>query len=170
MFGWLKNLFRRKERYDVYTPSEKCIYTYWNGKEWANADPIAVFRRLKEVWGDLSVDMKVARSPMKDATIAHRKALDKIRKIFNLAPLRDDLYADNTLTDVQASDLLDHFLTYVGSLKKNSSQIPTSVEETSDSMPSTSEDSQPIPSIAACGSIENGQSVAEPMKSVLGQE
>lgn len=166
MFQWLKNLFRRKERYDVYTPSEKLIYAYYNGKDWVSADPIAVFRRLKDVWGDLSVDMKVARSPMKDATVGHRKALDKIRKIFNLTPLREDLYADNTLTDLQASDLLEHFLTYVGSLKKNSSQNQTSATETSDSTPSTSEDSQPTQSIADSGSTENGQATEQQQESV----
>ena len=170
MFQWLKNLFRGAERYDTYRPSEKLIFNFHNGKKWVKADPQAVFCRLKEVWGDLSVDMKVARSPMAEATEAHRLAMTKIRNIFNLPPLQEGLFADETLTDFQATELLDSFMTFVGALKKNSSQTPTNAKETSPSMPSTSSESPPTQSIADSGSTENDSKTDKLMPSVSGSE
>ena len=126
MFTWFKNWFSNKDSFDVYSPKEKLLYKYFNGKKYLSADPIVIYKRIMEVGPSLSVDIKVARSQSKDALTAHNKMIKTIRDIFELDP-------KDGLDEASVCNLLDHFLVYCETVKKNSSvfAMPSTVSEDS---------------------------------------
>lgn len=122
---WMKAWFV-KESTELYTPKERQIYKYWNGTRDVYADPMALYRRFMDIKGDLSVDISVANSELKDAPKAYDSMVNRIRKIFSLAPLEDGLEATKTLTDEEAMAEFDKFMDYCeGTVKKNI--VPSSI-------------------------------------------
>ena len=168
---WLLSLVSKdepktEEQFDLYMPEEKMIYSYWDGSKLVTADPMVVYRRLMEKGPELNVDMMVATSPSKDADNAHVLMLEKIRYIFDVKPLENN----NGLTEEHTIGLLNHFLTYTETLKKNLNPSPISSpvveEEVSKELP---EEIPPIENISVSGSTEKEPStdMQEPSPSVL---
>lgn len=153
-----KNLSSRDDyALDLYTPGEKGIYSYFNGTEIIKEDPMVLHKRLMDVGPELSIDMKVASSPFKDAKEAHNKMLEKVRKIFDLKPFKD-----GGLTEVQAIELFDHFLTYEDFQKKIANLPTTEPTAPWSSSPPSSAESPPTSSPTASGSTASGPSTGTP--------
>lgn len=126
---------------DLFKPSERRIYRYWDGKEVLSKDPMELWKRLMDVAPELNVDIKLSRSPSKDAMKGYQGAVNKTRKVFEVKT-----YEEQGLTDVECMLLLDHFLNYMGAVKKNSEISPTSPMETSSpSQPLTTEETKESP-------------------------
>lgn len=162
MWQWIRSFFvSPEEPYDQFRPKDRMIYTYWSGSQTVRADPLALYKKMMDVGPSLAIDMKVANSASKDAGKAHDELVEKIRSIFSVAPLDK-----GGLTELETVELLDHFLTYVGMVKKNSSSYPTSPTGTSEPSASTSAEGPPTTSSADCGSTASGPSTAEPTPSL----
>lgn len=155
MFEWIKNLFKKKEQLDVFLPSVRKIYNYFDGERLVRADPLVLYKRFLEIGTELSIDIKVSNSISKDASKAQIKALEKIRKIFDVKSLED-----GGLSQVESFDLLDHFLNYCNNVKKNyprTSTLPPNLDQTS-----SSRNDLPINNSSVSGSVENVGSTSKP--------
>lgn len=162
MFTWLKNLFARKNGTEVYAPDERLIYRYFNGEKVIAADPLVLFKRMKDVFTDLMVDMQVANSESKDADLCHAKAIAKIRGIFSINPLDENGVG---LTDTEALDLFEHFYDWIDGLKKNSRMTATSTTEAFPASKTPSAAEPTIPNGSASGSTASDNSTAVPVPS-----
>mgnify|MGYP001618254763 CR=1 FL=1 len=108
----------------LYHPGERLIYRYFDGKEIRADDPLILYKRWRQVWPELSSDLKVATSqllPDKETIPAQELAVEHMRGIFDVRSL-----AEGGLTDSEVEDLLWHFLEYSDRLKKDSPPSPTS--------------------------------------------
>lgn len=148
-WSWLVSFFRKtpaliQESYDVYLPQDREIYSYFDGEKVVRVDPMPIYKKIMAIGPELSVDIKVARSPMKDAQKAHGAAVRKIREVFSIKE-----FDKGGLTEQESMDLLDHFLDYADSIKKNSSTSVISPPETS--LPT----SVPLPDLSGVGSVPN---------------
>ncbi len=164
MLKWFFNLFKRREKWDVYSPGEMQIYSYFDGEKWVKADPVALYGRLSDKWIELEIDMKVSTSPSKDAAKAYKTLAAKIREIFGIRPLEDGfkIPEKGTLTDVAVLALLDQFLTYSGFVKKNSSPLQTTSTPTEESK-STSSESPLTSNTLDSGSTASVPNTAKPV-------
>lgn len=146
------------EKYDLFMPEERLIYHYWNGQDIVAMDPLVLYKKMQQVGPELSIDMVVAHSASKDANTAHTGLVVKIRNIFNVKNL-----GEGGLSEFETVQLLDHFLIYCESLKKNMSSYATSPMVTSShSVPSTAA-RQPTTSSVGSGSTESVPSTGEPV-------
>lgn len=152
LFSWFRG---GEEQYDLYKPSQKKIYAYWNGREEIQADPIMLYKRMMVKGPELSIDLKVADSSSKDAAKAHDAAIVKIQEIFSLKPYENG----GGLTQTQQIELLEHFLIYCEWLKKNSRKSQTTLTPTEDFKP-TSAENQPTLNTLDSGSIGSEPSTA----------
>lgn len=157
MFGWLRGLFRREDAFDLYRPKDRLIYSYFDGQRVVKADPMVLHKRLMEVGPDLSVEMKVAASESKDAATYHGKLIERIRKIFDVKTL-----TEGGLGEVETTELLDHFLTYCGRIKKKDSPPPTSPGATSPPSASSPVANPATPSSSPSGSTANASPNVSP--------
>ena len=158
MFSWLKNLFTgRQGRYDLYRPAERQIYKFWDGKKEVADDPMLLYKRMMDVGPELSINIKVANSPLKDAGEAHTKMLEQIRNIFRVAPL-----AAGGLTEYETVGLLDHFLLYCAELKKNLRSFATLPGSLAAASANSSAASPPTEKPSESGSTANAPSTAGP--------
>jgi hypothetical protein len=115
---------------------------------------MAMWKRLMDNGPELSVRIKVAFSESSGNMKAHTELVKQIRDVFNVKP-----FEQGGLTEVETIDLLNHFLIYVGSIKKNSSGYPTPPEEgTSGTSDSPSDDCPPTPNGSGCPSTGSGPS------------
>ena len=169
-------LFRRNgkdelDRLDIYKPGEWLIYSFFDGTRQRRVDPLPLYKRLKEVWPELSADIRVSGSPSKGADEAHRRMVAKCYDVFEVAKFnqRDDGTAEG-LGEVEVLDLLDHFLAYTGGVKKNLSRPATSAEETPASTASSPAVESPTPNTSDSGSIEGVPSIVSPSPSPREQE
>lgn len=153
----LASWFEKQPRDDYYTPAERNIYRYYNGQSEVAADPMVLYKRLSRVGKALAIDLKVANAPVKDATLAHERAMQSIREIFDLKP-----YAEGGLTETEALQLLDHFWFYCDSIKKKSSTGPISVTGTSPTSPPSSEGSPLTRNSSDSGSTEGDRTTETP--------
>ena len=162
LWHWLTG--REEDRHDLYAPSEKTIYRYFNGSRIVEADPIVLYKRYMDVVTDLDVHLRVARSASKDAAAAHGKACQKIRSIFNIKPPPEEDEADctGTLDQTALLALLGHFHRYCGGVKKNTSPTATTSTATSPPTPDSSADGPPTPPSSASGSTDDGCSTGPP--------
>lgn len=155
MFRWLFNLLSRfsakklEDSYELYHPRERMIYRYFNGKEDVAVDPIQLSKKMAEIWPELVVDIKVARSQSKDSAKAHDSLVAGIRDLFNVKSLED-----GGLTELETIQLLDHFLAYTEDVKKNLSPSAT-LWNSSGAFVNSSEENQPTLNSSVSGSIEN---------------
>lgn len=157
MFRWIASWFKSADRFDTYSPAERLIYSYSNGSEVIAADPMLLWKNLMKVGPELSIDIKVANSPSKDAPKAHTEMLDKIRTIFGVVPFS----SGKGLTEIETAKLLDHFLIYCETVKKNTKPSVTSSTNSEDS-PTSSPDGQTISSSSDSGSTANEASTESP--------
>lgn len=158
MFLWL---FNNKRKIDIYYPKERLIYSYFNGEQTIKEDPMILWKKLMDHGPSLSIDIKVSKSPSKDAVKAHTNLVKTIREVFNVKSL-----CDNGLTEVETTDLLDHFMEYCDQLKKNSSQLQTQSTPLVGSN-NTSKEDPPTQASLDFGSTENefNTDVPEPLLS-----
>jgi len=163
LFRKFLSLFRRGESPALYSPSQRAIYTYFDGVSLVRADPLVLYKRMMDVGLELSVDMKVSVSASKDAKRHHDEMIRKLRNIFNVPPLD----AKGGLTEGEVVQLLDHFLLYCEGVKKNSPTSATTPTVTAAST-STSGGSPPTPNISDSGSTASEFSTGTPESSPTG--
>ena len=142
---------------DVYSPRERLIYSYSDGTQVVRADPLTLWKRMMEVGPELSIDMRVAHSPSKDAVKAHGSALEKIRRIFAVRS-----WEEGGLSQLETFELLNHFMEWVGEQKKNGSSAPTSAAATWAPSAPSSDANPPTPSSSGSISTDDGPSTSEP--------
>lgn len=151
---WLKSWFIEVDRFDVYKPRERLIYKYWDGKKLVSADPLVLYKRMMERGPELSIDIKVSTSASKDAAKAHESLVKGIREVFQVKTLEE-----GGITDLEAMDVLDHFLIYSEMVKKNSRPSQTLSAKLEDSV-SPPVDGQATSNSSDSGSTENAPSTA----------
>lgn len=187
MFEWIRKLFsnpqpptpppaqevKEGEATDVteiYSVTQRNIYCYFDGNKKVYCDPIALWKRLMDNGPELSIKIKVAFSQSKGNIQAHTQLVEQVREAFGVKPFR--VNPDGTsegLTEVETVDLLNHFLTYVGGVKKNSSGSPTTQGEgTSHTSEPPSEGSPPTENGSDSGSTGSGPSSDTPGPSPSG--
>jgi len=140
LLGWLRSLLVKNtptSPVDVYDVKERLIYSYFDGQKLVRVDPLVYYRRVMDKGPELDLDIKLANSPSKASEKGRLGVLTKIRSIFGVKP-----FEEGGLTESETTDLLDHFLLYCESLKKNSN--PTPIPPTATSAPTAS--SSPVPS------------------------
>ncbi len=157
---WLEWLFGKRDE-AVYYPRDREIYSYFDGQSVRRADPVALYKKVMEKGPELSIDIKLSNSIHKDAGKGQENALVKIRDIFGLKS-----FEEGGLTEWEAAELLDNFLEYCETLKKNSSPSAMS-SNSSEGSPTTSEAVPPTSSSSASGLTANGCSTAAPTPSSL---
>jgi hypothetical protein len=150
---WVLAWFRDRTL-DVYHPTERVIYRYFDGVKLVAADPMVLYKKYCDVCGDLSAAAAVARSPLKDARKAHTEMMELIRGIFDLpAPPADDPKdCSKSLSEVETEELLTHYLTWCHEVKKNSNPPPTSAGGTSPTTEFSSGDDPATSPSSASGS------------------
>ena len=92
MISRFVKFFSRKTSGEIYSQKERGIYHYWDGSKEVKADPLALYKKFRSIWPELSADLKIASSELLDAkeTIpAHDKALEKIRMHEQVTRLSD---------------------------------------------------------------------------------
>lgn len=147
--NWISSLFATKaeaipaeDELSVYKLHNRTIYHYDNGEEVVKEDPIVLYKKVMAVGPELGVDIKIARSPSKSAREAHDKMINKIRGIFSLKPFKE-----GGLTEQETADLLDDFLLFCESIKKNSRVSTISAKETSTPTPTSSAPASTTPTM-----------------------
>lgn len=155
MFGWL---FGRRQH--VFHPKERLIYRYWDGARMVAQDPLVLYRRFATVQPQLVIDRKVATSLSKDANKAWPKMIAHIHGIFGVKSMEE-----GGLTEAEAVQLLDDFLTFCETIKKKESPIPTSPTTTLPPTPLSSDEGPPTPSGSDSGSVANEPSTDAPTPS-----
>lgn len=160
IWEWLKGLFAAKKvdnPYNGWKPSERYIFRYWDGEKDRDEDPMELYIRMQDVGPELDVDLKVARSQLRDNYKGHVKAVEKIRGIFFVKP-----YKEGGLTNAECLNLLDYFLLWTGFEKKSTSQTQTSAGGTSPSTESTPEEKSPSGSTSDSGCADSDRSTDSP--------
>lgn len=158
---WLLSWFVRGSM-DIYHADERLIFKFFNGVKWVHGDPLVLYRRLMDVAPVLSVDLKVAQSQLKAASVAHANVLKMTREIFGVAPPTDPIDCLGTLSETQLQILLDEFLTYVDDVKKNSRPNMICAEVPSPTGKSSPADSPPTSSSSVSGSTAVEASTSSP--------
>lgn len=124
---WIRSWFGTSDT-SIYDGADKGIFVFFDGKETVHADPLVLYRRIMDVAPGLDADIKGGRSALKSAPACHLSAVDTIRDIFNIDHPVNDFDCSGTLTEIQCMALLDGFLKYCDSVKKNSPLTSTSAE------------------------------------------
>jgi hypothetical protein len=190
MFTWLKKLLAVREfdiqpapkapvreevppRDDLFEVEEKLIYTHLKGytptgqKVFVRKDPIELYRRVMEHGQEISINSKVARSASKGAPECWVKLVSRLREVFEIPPVEE-----GGLPSLHMVKLLNHFMDYCGSVKKNLPTVTTSASATSagtpDSGTSTAASPPTTPTTSASGSTATETSTDTPTPSSSG--
>lgn len=153
---------------DVWKPSERLIFTYFRGKglEEVSADPMPIYRKVKDIQQEVNADLILARSKMKGNLKGYELAAKRIRGAFNLIP-----FEEGGLTELECIDLYNAFWAFVGVEKKNTPNSTTTSEATSTPTPTSSNGDSPetssTPSGSDGGSTVEGDSTPQPPPSPL---
>lgn len=161
MFGWLKRLFS-KPRLDVYHPRERLIFRYFNGHRTVLADPLVLCQRVSSRGKELDRLQVVARSTLIQPKVAEEHRVEYVahlRDVFKIPPLVDSFEVGEggraTLTDTEVEGLLDQFMWFCDSVKKNSKQLRTTYESSQEPPETTSEPAaSPTSPTSGSGSTE----------------
>lgn len=154
--------------FDVYKPHERKIYTYWDGEKEVKADPLILYKEVSSNWASISVDISVARSPMKGNVTAHNNLVKVLRRIFSIKP-----FEEGGLTEQELFDLFDHFLIYSEVIKKNSNRqamsqqatSPNTQQPTVDTSSASVPESQPTKSPSDSSSTVSESDINKPIPS-----
>jgi hypothetical protein len=178
MFSWFAKLFRKpapplipqkaEEDFSTYKVEERQIYSYptcWDNSGLVHRDPMVLYKKLMEVAPELSIDIKVANSPSKDAADGQNKALRKIKTIFDVKEMEED---GKGLTQAQILGLFDNFLLYVDQVKKNSRK--SAILSNPPAFSSPPPNGQAIPPSSEYGSTAGESSAARPNPLPSGQQ
>lgn len=142
MLNWFKRWQNNRSR---------AIFRYWDGSNEASADPLAVWRAFRaDPEFDAERDIPALQLD-DDKSLA--VTIAAVRRAFGLKALEQ-----GGLTEGECIALLYQFIAYVGHVKKNTSQTPTSPPATE---PTSSEGSITKPE-SDCTSTSNAPNSAEP--------
>ena len=86
MFSWLWSWFQSPNRSDVYKPSQRLIYSYWNGSRIVKVDPMVLYKKIVAKGPEISVAIKIANSISKAAPKGHEDVIKSVREIFAVGP------------------------------------------------------------------------------------
>jgi len=172
-FSWIRSLFSGSapaaesdpDRFDLFLPSERMIYSYFDGKEVVHRDPIVLHRKVTEVGQELAVDIKASDNKLsnKIAAEGHKGTIEKVKKIFGVTAYEES--KGEGLTEAELLALLDHFLTYCQLVKKNSNPLSTSSTATSPSTVPSPAGPSPTTSSSDSGSTDSGGTISAPTSS-----
>ncbi len=182
LWRWFMSLFLKKSpgAWDAYHPGKRRIYSYYDGQVIVHADPLVLWKRYKAVSVDLASNYNLAFSVptlaadpnlkgdtytkiIKDLQEQSRKGHERyvtiVREVFSVKSL-----SEGGLTDDECDDLIDHFISYIIALKKNTRPTPTMPRATSPISPlPISEGPNPVTKpTSGSGSIEIGGDTSSP--------
>lgn len=105
-----------------FTPGERAIFPYWDGKRHRLGDPLALHRALlTDPDFDMEFDPKVAEVPTKDGLNATGRVAAAVRKAFGVKTLDD-----GGLTDTECLTLFCEFGGYLGQLTEDTRPLASS--------------------------------------------
>lgn len=166
MFGWLKNMFRKRgSGLDYYHPEERLIYTYFDGEVDRSVDPAPLHEAILAKKELIYADFKTMDfGDEKFGPIAEARLTKTIREVFGLKPLGENFSAKGTLTNGECLVLIDHFLLYVDEKikKKLIANQQRSSNPSTDGCPATTNS---LPSVLSEASPSGGQLVPSGMAS-----
>lgn len=134
ILSWIKSWWRSKDRFDIYKPRHRLIYSYWDGSRIVHVDPMTLYKKVMAKGPEISIAIKIANSPSKSAPQGHEDVLKNVRDIFEVVPW--DPKKGTGLTESEAFELLDHFLSYCDNVKKNTNPSQTLSNNSEESSPS----------------------------------
>jgi len=155
-WAWLKAWFVKPDD-SIYQPTERLIYSYFNGEKLVIADPQVLYRALMDVAPELSADINTSNSQSKFWKQANDNAVKNVRNIFSIKPL-----PEGGLGELELFELLFHFIDYCDRLKKVRSPSQMSSVSLAAPIPTSEVKSQPIDNTLASGSTEKEPSTVEP--------
>lgn len=130
MFTWFKNLFRKERtgNHGGWEPKERLIYSYFDGNEVRKIDPMPLYGKVLARRTILSNAWSVSNIPSAFSDKAQQDLVDCCREIFCVPSLGPNLEIEykagdktiKTLTDMECMTLLDNFLIWTETVKKNS--------------------------------------------------
>lgn len=149
----------------TFRPQDRLIYRYTNGKGMVDADPMRLRRDLLSLPDvDILNELKVLFLTSPGMDKARLEAFDKIanaaRRVFKVPPLDE-----GGLAEGEWVSLVLHFCNYLGTLKENFGNGPTSPTPSASAPSPTSEASEPTPPSAASTSTATGPSTETPSPS-----
>lgn len=97
----------------LFAEHKKRIYRYFDGMILRRTDPLPLHQKLIDVGPELDIDLRLSASLHRDAPKGHVNVLKTIRRVFEINP-----YEEGGLTEAETTGLLNHFLGYVGQLKR----------------------------------------------------
>ena len=164
MFARFFNWLLGRTEADFYRSRERFIYSFWNGERVVHADPQVLYTRIAEHGPELSIDLKVGRSPMKGAKESHERAIQTIRDAFGFkAPPADNpLECTDVLTQLEVEQELNKFLSWCEELKKKLPPMPTTAGAASRNGASSPAAAPPTPSGSVSGSTATAVSTEPP--------
>ena len=132
LFRWLISWFRKTqplellengERLDVYRPSKRLVFSYFDGTNMVRADPMTLYRKLVLQGVDIKTNLKAFHEAQTetDALTAHAGLVSQVNQAFNLKP-----YEEGGLTSVETLACWDKFLHFVGFTNQSA---PTSLAQ-----------------------------------------
>lgn len=87
MLGFLKRAFGRRDTFG-YTPGEREIFEYWDGKRFRKGDPLALHRALlTDPDFDMNIDPGLAAVPHVKGLVAAGRVAAAVRKAFGITTL-----------------------------------------------------------------------------------
>lgn len=114
MFNWIRRWYRNRNR---------AIFRYWDGQRWRAADPIEIYRGIKQ-----HPEFNIDRHPqLHDAgdDDATRICLQATRDVFGVKP-----FAEGGLTETETIEVLGTYFDWIQRVKKNGSGPPILPEPT----------------------------------------
>lgn len=168
MFSWLWRLFfgRGASDYLTYSPRQRMIYRHCVGftadrePVMVSKDPMVLWRRMSAQGAELNVNMRVAVSPSKGAAECHKKLMAQVRDIFEVKS-----FEEGGLTELELSQLLDHFLTFIAEVKKKAQNSTTNSGGPSPTSEASTEGGPATPNGSPSGSTGTDPSTAPPTPS-----
>lgn len=117
VWKWIKSWFEPKHRLDVFKPSKRLVYTYWDGTKDVTADPMRVYKKLLAAWKPLSQSFQeMARGSGE----AYEVAIGLLQKVFGLKTPEQ-----GGLGETEVLALFRHFWEYCTSFYEEEPPAPT---------------------------------------------
>lgn len=153
MLNWFLSWFRPRDSFEVYAPKERLIYEYFDGRKQVKADPMVLWKRVMDRAAGIDADRKALDFPTsKFYRPSYDNLIKQIREIFQVKGLEE-----GGLTEPECIDLVDHFTTFVGRIKKKSNRPAISPPNTLGQG-----DSSSVPAVPTTEpSLDSGSAVVE---------
>ena len=119
--SWFKKtepleLVQNGERLDIYKPVKRLIFSYFNGHDMVQADPMTLYRKLVMQGVDIKKNLQAFHEAQTeaDAVNAHLELVNQVNLAFGLKP-----YEEGGLTSIETLACWDQFLKFVGFTNKS---------------------------------------------------